>query len=158
MKKNTFKQIIAGFATSLGFWLFGQLLSGRLSFVEDIELYPAGYLVLFAPLAFSAVCILTAKYAVKNNKLPYFIATLVGLLIPIASTVIYDFLTHWAHIPAVSTLMFGFVLPSIPVFSILYQIQILPLLVSRWLFATLVVLPVVIGIGVAIKIVAGRKK
>lgn len=45
-KRNTkAKEILLGVVTGIGLWIFGHLLSGRLSFVEDLELYPTGPLV-----------------------------------------------------------------------------------------------------------------
>ena len=54
-KKST--QIIQGVFTGIGLWIFGHLLSGRLSFVEDIELYPTGPLIFAFPIVFAIACI-----------------------------------------------------------------------------------------------------
>ena len=46
-------QIFQGILTGLGVWIVGHLMSGRLSFVEDLELYPTGLLVFAFPFVFA---------------------------------------------------------------------------------------------------------
>lgn len=82
MKTKKAKEFILGIFTAIGLWIFGHLLSGRLMFVEELELYPTGPLVFLFPFAFAAACILIAKYSVKNNKQTYFKTSLISFFNP----------------------------------------------------------------------------
>ena len=79
-KKST--QIIQGVLTGIGLWIFGHLLSGRLSFVEDIELYPTGPLIFAFPIVFAIACILVAKHSVRYGKSVYFKTSIICFSIP----------------------------------------------------------------------------
>lgn len=82
IKKNNLQEILFGILTAIGLWIFGHLLSGRLFFVENIELYPTGYLVFIFPFVFALTCILVAKYAAKNKKRLYLKTSLVYFVMP----------------------------------------------------------------------------
>lgn len=71
-----------GLLTGIGLWIFGHLLSGRLSFVEDIELYPTGPLIFAFPIVFAIVCILIAKQSVKNNRNVYYKTSIICFSLP----------------------------------------------------------------------------
>lgn len=80
IKKSS--QIIQGILTGIGLWVFGHLLSGRLSFVEDIELYKTGPLIFAFPILFAVFCILVANYSVKTGKGIYYKTSIICFLLP----------------------------------------------------------------------------
>lgn len=79
-KKST--QIIQGILTGIGLWVFGHLLSGRLSFVEDIELYKTGPLIFAFPVLFAVTCILVANYSIKTGKGIYYKTSTISFSLP----------------------------------------------------------------------------
>ena len=82
MKTKKSTQIFLGFLSSVGLWAFGHLLSGRLSFVEDIVFFNAGPLVLIFPFVFIAACILVAKYSAKAGKDIYYKSAIIFFAMP----------------------------------------------------------------------------
>ena len=121
------KEILLGIATGIGLWIFGHLLSGRLSFVEDIELYPTGPLVFLFPFVFIAACILVAKYSAKNGRDIYFKSSLICCVLPMVCLII-SFIVEFImrlRIPVISItadfMQLIFVIPSVPAVSIFYQ-------------------------------------
>ena len=87
IKKST--QIFQGILTGIGLWIFGHLLSGRLTFVEDMELFPTGPLVVLFPFVFIAACILVAKYSVKTGNGVYYKASIISFLVPVLCWIIF---------------------------------------------------------------------
>ena len=121
-------QIFQGVITGIGLWLLGHLLSGRLSFVEDIELYPTGPLVFAFPLLFAVACISVAKYSVKANKDVYYKTSIICFLLPAfcwVLTLLLGFIME-LEIPGISfiadIMQLIFVLPCVAMLSIYYQL------------------------------------
>ena len=83
MKKTKFKEILLGILPAIGLWICGHLLAGRLSFVEDLELYPTGPLVFIFPFVFAAVCVLVMKFSMKNDKIIYFKSFSISFFTPL---------------------------------------------------------------------------
>ena len=103
-KKST--QIFQGILTGIGIWIVGHLMSGRLSFVEDIELYPTGKLVFAFPFVFAAACILIAKYSAKTGKATYYKTSLICFFLPIVSMLVSQLLSFISElrIPVISAI------------------------------------------------------
>lgn len=159
-KKST--QIIQGILTGIGLWIFGHLLSGRLSFVEDIELYSTGPLVFAFPVVFAITCILIAKYSVKTGKDIYYKTSLIYFLLPAfcwAISYLISFIME-LQIPVISRvadiLQLIFLLPCIAMVSI-YS-QLLNVIgtgvdgIKLVLISVAYFLPMLIGIIMSIKI------
>lgn len=101
-KKGT--QIFSGIIFAVAVWALGILLSGMFCFVENIELYPSGVLVLLFPLLFVGACVFASKYALKSGNKSFFVSSAVSLAFPMVVSVIclplnliYEF-----HIPVLS--------------------------------------------------------
>ena len=125
-KKST--QIFLGILSGIGIWLVGFLMSGRLAFVEDMELYPTGKLILGFPFVLAFLCIMIAKYSARAGKRVYYITAMISLLFPLLSMLISSVLgsiSGW-DIPVISDvaefLVMFFMIPYVPAFSIFYQI------------------------------------
>ncbi len=84
-------QIFLGLLSSVALWLLGVLMSGSLSFVEHIEFYSTGYLVIAFPIVFAVVCILIAKLAAKKHMKTYYVSFMICLFVPIVC-IIFVFL------------------------------------------------------------------
>ncbi len=125
-KKST--QIFLGILSGIGIWLIGLLMSGRLAFVEDTELYPTGKLVLAFPFVFAVLCVIIAKHSVRTGKRVYYISSMVSILFPLLSTLISTTLGEISDrsLPVISDiaefLIMFFMLPYVPMFSISYQV------------------------------------
>ena len=125
-KKST--QVFLGILSGIGIWLVGFLMSGRLSYVEHMELYPTGKLILAFPLVFSAACILIAKYSANKRKSIYYIASMISFFFPVICILINSLIIFVAGtgIPVISSIAEFFVvifmIPAIPMFSIYFQI------------------------------------
>lgn len=161
-------QIWQGILTGIGLWFFGHLLSGRLSFVEDIELYPTGPLVFAFPLVFAIACILVAKYSVKVNKDVYYKTSIICFLLPAFCWVISLLLSFIMElkIPGISfiadVMQLILVLPCVAMLSIYYQLLtvigtdtdgIKLILISVTYF-----LPMLVGVLISIKIYKDKSK
>lgn len=83
MKKTKFKEILSGIMTAIALWLCGFLLAGRLSFVEDLELYPTGPLVFVFPFVIAAACVFIMKYSLKKDRILYFKSFAVSFFAPL---------------------------------------------------------------------------
>lgn len=125
-KKST--QAFFGILSGIGIWLLGLLMSGRLAFVEDMELYPTGKLILSFPIVFAVLCVIIAKYSARAGKRVYYISSIVSLLFPLLAMLISTMLgsvSEW-EIPVISDvaefLIMFFMLPYVPAFSIFSQI------------------------------------
>ncbi len=101
-KKGT--QIFLGIVFALAVWALGILLSGMFCFVENIELYPSGVLVLLFPLLFVGACVFVSRYALKSGNKSFFVSSAVGLSFPMIApaicmplNIIFKF-----HIPVLS--------------------------------------------------------
>lgn len=122
VKKST--QIFHGILTGIGLWIFGHLLSGKLSFVEDIELYETGFLVFLFPYVFALSCILVTKYSVKSEKPIYFKTSLICFLLPVFCAAILFLLGFIMEleIPVISFIaditQIIFILPVVPALSV----------------------------------------
>lgn len=125
-KKST--QIIQGVLTGIGLWIFGHLLSGRLSFVEDIELYPTGLLIFAFPIVFAIACILIVNHSVKYGKNVYYKTSIICLSLPAICWIISYLLSFIMEkkIPVISIIadcmQLLFVLPCVAMFSIYSQL------------------------------------
>lgn len=125
-KKST--QIFQGILTGIGLWVFGHLMSGRLSFVEDIELYPTGPLVIAFPFVFAAVCISVAKYSVKTHKYIYYKTSVICFSLPAFCWIISFLLSFIMQfkIPVISFIadifQIIFILPCVAIVSINNQL------------------------------------
>ena len=153
-KKST--QIFLGILSGIGIWLIGFLMSGRLAFVEDMELYPTGKLILGFPFVLAFLCIMIAKYSARAGKRAYYITAMISLLFPLLSMLISSVLggiSGW-DIPVISDvaefLVMFFMLPYVPAFSICYQI--IDATNSHGLAIALCSVVALIGILVSIKI------
>ncbi len=159
-KKST--QIFYGILTGIGLWVFGHLLSGKLSFVEDIDLYNTGILVFLFPYIFALCCILVAKYSVKSKNLIYFKTSLICFTLPAfcaAVTFLLGFIME-LKIPVISSIadisQLIFILPVVPALSIFYKM--LELFgtetdgIKLVLLIALNLLPIIIGLIFSIKI------
>lgn len=101
-KKGT--QIFLGIVFAIAVWVLGILLSGMFCFVENIELYPSGILVLLFPPLFIGACVFASKYALKSGNKSFFVSSAVSFAFPMVASVIclplnliYKF-----HIPVLS--------------------------------------------------------
>lgn len=160
IKKLT--QIFQGILTAIGLWVFGHLLSGRLAFVEDIELYPTGPLVILFPFVFIAACILVAKYSVRTGKDVYYKASIISFAFPVFCWIIYlllNFITE-VKVPVLSSVaeigIVIFMFLIVPVFSIFYQflsvIGSYPEAIEMILPSIVFFSPMFIGMLISIKI------
>ncbi len=162
MKKTKFKEILLGIMTAIGLWICGHLLAGRLSFVEDLELYPTGPLIFAFPFVIAAVSVLVMKYSIKNDRIFYFksfavsfftplfcffIIMLLSLITPDSNQILYsvaEFLT--------TVLIFLTVAPT----SIIYQmLSFIPSDTEavKWLIISAVTLiPVIAGLIYSFKL------
>lgn len=155
------KEILLGIATGIGLWVFGHLLSGRLAFVENIELYPTGPLVFAFPLVFIAACVFVAKYSAKNDKDIYFKSALTCYILPMGCLILSDIVQFIMElrIPVVSVaadyMQLLFVIPSVPAVSIFCQMYLcLGFEYSNtWPFLiTASLILIIVGLTVSIKI------
>ena len=159
-KKST--QIFLGILSGIGIWIIGHLMSGRLAFVENLELYPTGPLVFGFPLIFAAACVLIAKYAVKVNEGAYFKTSIICFSLPAFCWVVSNILSYIIELklPVVSfvadILVLIFVFPCIAMLSIYYQF--LDVIgndfdgIKLVLISAVYILPMIIGILVSLKI------
>ena len=159
-KKST--QIIQGVFTGIGLWIFGHLLSGRLSFVEDIELYPTGPLIFAFPIVFAIACILVAKHSVKYGKNAYYKTSIICFSLPAFCWVISLLLGFVMElkIPVISfiadVMQIIFILPCIAIVSI-YS-QLLTVIgtgtdgIKLFLISVAYFLPMLAGIIISLKI------
>ena len=129
MKTKKSTQIFLAFLSSVGLWAFGHLLSGRLSFVEDIVIFSAGPLVLIFPFVFIVACILVAKHSAKTGKDIYYKSSIVFFAMPAVCWImsqLFSFIFE-LNIPIISSiadiLVVVFMLPSIGMFSMYVQIS-----------------------------------
>ncbi len=97
-------RVFLGIVFAITVWALGILLSGMFCFVENIELYPSGILVLLFPLLFVGACVFASKYALKSGNKSFFVSSAVSLAFPMVASVIclplnliYKF-----HIPVLS--------------------------------------------------------
>ncbi len=130
MNKNSNKivQVFHGILTGVLIWIMGHLLSGRLSFVENIELYPTGPLVFIFPFIVAAACILIAIYSAKKRKGIYYVTSMICLFIPAICWIIASLLAYIMElrIPVVSfaadIMQLIFILPCVAMLSMIYQV------------------------------------
>ena len=160
IKKST--QIFQGILTGIGLWIFGHLLSGRLAFVENMELYPTGPLVILFPFVFIAACILVAKYSVKTGNDVYYKASIISFVVPVLCWIIFLLLNIITEVkvPVLSSVaeivLVVFIFPCVPVFSIFWQF--LTVIGSNAVGIKMVLpgivyfLPMLIGMLISIKI------
>ena len=87
-QKKKGAQIFLGIVFALAVWGLGILLSGLFCFVENVELYPSGALVLLFPLLFVGACVFTSKYALKSGNKSFFVSSAVSLSFPMIAWVI----------------------------------------------------------------------
>ena len=170
MKKAKLKEIFMGIISAAGLWIFGHLLSGRLSFVEDIKLYSAGPLVFIFPFVIGTAFVAAAKFCEKKDKPFYFKSFVIASLFPVLSYTILVF-GDWLIQPlmqnrsfisdvfSVVQLIFSF--PSVALMSVLSQtIEYYPSSTDGWQLVFLIAvnaLPVIIGLICAVKIYKTKK-
>lgn len=162
------KEILLGVVTGIGLWIFGHLLSGRLSFVEDLELYPTGPLVFAFPFVFAAASILVAKYSTKKAKDAYFKSSLICFFIPVACgiiSMIFEFITE-LRMPVISTIadymVLVFIFPCVPATSIFLQMlkcaDIETVGIPLFILLAVNIIPMITGLIIAIKIHRSESK
>lgn len=158
-KKST--QIFLGVLSGIGVWILGLLMSGRLAFVEDMELYPTGKLILAFPIVFAVICVIIAKYSARTGKSVYYISSMVSLLFPLLSVLISTTLGEISDrgIPVISDaaefLIMFFMLPYVPMFSISYQVIDV---IDGSMFAMMVCIAVALaGVPASIKVYKDNK-
>lgn len=126
MKKKPFVQIICGLLLSFGVWLSGILLSGRILFVEEMELYQAGPLVLLFLPVYVFACVFASKYALKNQSKAFYASAIAGLVFPAVTAVACILLDplygDTVLFQIVSAIIFGFSIFSIPINSVFVQL------------------------------------
>lgn len=83
--KRSFKEASLGILTAILLWIIGHLLSGKLAFVEDIQLYNTGFFVFLFPVVLFVSCVLIAKKAAQNGAKTYFKALMISVFVPIIS-------------------------------------------------------------------------
>ena len=155
-------QIFWGILTGIGLWFFGHLMSGRLAFVEDIELYPTGPLVIAFPFIFAAACISVSKYSVKTNKDIYYKTSMICFSLPAFCWIISYLLSliMELRIPVISfiadILQLIFIFPCIAAMSIFYQL--LTVIgngtdgIKLFLICTAYCIPMIAGLLISLKI------
>jgi len=161
-------QVFQGILTGIGLWFFGHLLSGRLSFVEDIELYPTGPLIFVFPFLFAAACILAAKYSIRTYKDTYYKASMICFLIP-AFCWLISFLLRFImelKVPVISIaadyIQLIFIIPSVSIQSI--YLQLLTVIgtgtdgIKLVLISVAYFIPVLAGILISLKIYKDNRK
>ncbi len=161
-------QIFQGILTGIGLWILGHLLSGRLAFVEDIELYPTGPLIFVFPFLFAAACILLSKYAVRTAKGTYYKASIICFLLPAFCWLISFLLGYIMElkVPVISIaadcMQLIFIFPCVALLSIYSQLltvigtstdDIRLVLISVAYF-----IPMLIGILISLRIYKGNYK
>lgn len=157
-KKST--QIFLGVLSGVGVWILGLLMSGRLAFVEDMELYPTGKLILAFPIVFAVLCVIIAKYSARTGKRVYYISSMVSLLFPLLSMLISTTLGEISDrgIPVISYaaefLIMFFMLPYVPMFSISYQVIDA---IDGSMFAMMVCIAVALA-GVIVSVIIYKKE
>ena len=162
MKAKKSTQIFLAFLSSVGLWAFGHLLSGRLSFVEDIVFFSAGPLVLIFPFIFIAACLLVAKHSAKTGKTIYYKSSIVFFAMPAVCWImsqLFSFIFE-LNIPIISfiadILVVVFMLPSIGMFSMYVQISnvlgIDTYGMQSVLLSVIFFIPMLIGILYSIKV------
>ena len=162
MKTKKSTQIFLAFLSSVGLWVFGHLLSGRLSFVKDIVIFPAGPLVLIFPFVFIVACILVAKHSAKTGKDIYYKSSIVFFAMPAVCWImsqLFSFIFE-LNIPIISSiadiLVVVFMLPSIGMFSIYVQtsnvLGINTYGMQSVLLSVIFFIPIVTGILYSIKV------
>lgn len=159
-KKST--QIFQGILSGIGIWIVGHLMSGRLAFVENIELYPTGPLVFAFPLVFAIACILIAKYAVKANKGTYFKSSIICFSLPALCWAVCNLLAVIMElkVPAISfvadILALIFTFPCVAMLSIYWQF--LDVIgndidgIKMFFVSFIFIIPMIIGVLVSLKI------
>ena len=162
MKTKKSTQIFLAFLSSVGLWAFGHLLSGRLSFVEDIVFFSAGPLVLIFPFVFIAACTLVAKHSAKTGKDIYYKSSIVFFAMPAVCWImsqLFSFIFE-LNIPVLSSiadiLVVVFTLPSIGMFSMYVQasnvLGIDTYGMQSVLLSVIFFIPMLIGILYSIKV------
>ncbi len=161
-EKKKSKGIALGILSAIGLWIAGHLLSGKLSFIEDIELYPTGYLVLAFPFVAAAALILAAKYFSKVGK-SYYPAFVIAFVTPVACLALSFLLILFEQSnPVVGVISFVLALLMAPLFSIIsqydallgYYVDGIKLIL---LYAAYFV-PILVGLAVSIKIYLSTKR
>lgn len=165
-KKTT--QVFQGILTGIGLWIFGHLLSGRLAFVEDIELYPTGPLVFVFPFVFAVACILVAKYSVRVNKDTYYKTSIICFSLPAFCWIISLILSFIMElkVPVISfvadVFQLIFILPCVAMLSI-YS-QLLAVIetgtdgIKLILISVAYFIPMLVGILISVKIYKDNSK
>ena len=87
-EKSKFLDILFGTLTAVGVYVAGILMSGRLVFAVEIELYETGYAVLAFPFLFAIICILVGMYSVRKNRTVYFKASMISLVLPAIGSIL----------------------------------------------------------------------
>ena len=159
---NKIAQVFHGILTGIIIWIIGHLLSGRLSFVEDIELYPTGPLVFIFPFIVAVIFILISTYAAKKQKIIYYITSMICFIMPavccLAATAL-EFILE-LRIPVVSivsdVLIMFLILPCTAMLSIMYQVADMTGVDAYGIYfifvAMLYFLPVIVGMLISIKL------
>ena len=168
MKREKMMQILHGILTGIVLWIIGHLLSGRLSFVEDIELYPTGPLVFVFPFIVAATCILIAKYSAKYRKGIYYVTSLICLFLPAICWIISLLLEYIMElrIPVVSfvadIILLIFILPCIAMLSMIYQVVYITGADGNGIMLMIIpvvyFLPMIAGMLISIKIYKNKVK
>lgn len=150
-------QIFQGILTGIGLWIFGHLMSGRLSFVEDIELYPTGPLVIAFPFIFAAACILVAKYSAKAKKDVYYKTSMICFSLPAVCWIISMLLSFIMELklPVISfiadVIQLVFILPCVAMVSIYSQLLTV-IDTGTDGIKLILIIPMLIGMLISIKI------
>lgn len=150
-------QIFQGILTGIGLWIFGHLMSGRLSFVEDIELYPTGPLVIAFPFIFAAACILVAKYSAKTKKDVYYKTSMICFSLPALCWIISMLLSFIMELklPVISfiadVIQLVFILPCVAMVSIYSQLLTV-IDTGTDGIKLILIIPMLIGMLISIKI------
>lgn len=97
-EKNKFAEAVLGILTGITLWVIGQLISGRLAFVEYMELYETWILVFLFPPLFFGTCIWLAKYSAKNRTNAYFISAMIMFFVPVIAYVLAILLSLFENV------------------------------------------------------------
>lgn len=163
---NKIAQVFHGILTGIIIWIIGHLLSGRLSFVEDIELYPTGPLVFIFPFIVAVIFILIASYSAKKQNLIYFLTSMISFVTPVICWIVSTLLEHISElrIPVVSivsdVLIIFLILPCTAMLSIIYQVADMTGVDAYGIYfifvSMLYFLPVIVGMLISIKLYVNR--
>ena len=82
-EKSKFLDILFGILTAIVVYVAGFLMSGRLLFAEDMELYETGYAVLAFPFLFAIICVLIELFSTSKNRPVYFKTSMVCFVLPV---------------------------------------------------------------------------